>query len=205
MHNLGYAFHMEVSLRDRKLRVTRDALVEAALLLFAEHGFDETTIDQISSGAGVSPRTFFRHFRTKQDVFFVDHPADLAAFRQSLPLHAASMSLPRAVEQAFEERRPIHEGLDIRLKRLRLLREIPAVRATSYLLHADYEEVITEVLLQNWTDDRIQASCAATAVVATLRRAQEEIAEHPEIDTGHALETALRTLERGIGEAPVLD
>ena len=47
--------------------------------------------------------------------------ADVAAFRTSLPEYAATMSLPRAVQRAFEERRPLDRGPSIRLKRLRLL------------------------------------------------------------------------------------
>jgi AcrR family transcriptional regulator len=195
---------MDASLGERKLRVTRDALVDSALELFSSHGYDETTVEQIAANAGVSPRTFFRHFPTKQDVFFVDHPADLAAFGERLPEHAAKMSLPRAVERAFEERRPLDQGPSIRLKRLRLLAEIPSVRAASYLPQVEYEHVIADVLLQRWTNDPLTATCTAAAVMATLRRAQEAIAAAPEDDPSPRLEAAYRTLEHGLGTAPVL-
>jgi len=49
---------------------TREALIDAALALFARDGFDTTTIDQVSQAAGVSPRTFFRYFPTKESVVF---------------------------------------------------------------------------------------------------------------------------------------
>jgi len=48
----------------------REALTDAALALFARDGFDATTTDQIAERAGVSPRTFFRHFPTKESVVF---------------------------------------------------------------------------------------------------------------------------------------
>jgi AcrR family transcriptional regulator len=48
----------------------REALIDAALSLFARDGFDATTTDQISEAAGVSPRTFFRYFPTKESVVF---------------------------------------------------------------------------------------------------------------------------------------
>ncbi len=48
----------------------RTALLEAALNLFSSNGYDETTTDQIAESAGVSPRTFFRYFPTKESVLF---------------------------------------------------------------------------------------------------------------------------------------
>jgi AcrR family transcriptional regulator len=51
---------------DRK----RNDLLEAALNLFSANGYDETTTDQIADSAGVSPRTFFRYFPTKESVLF---------------------------------------------------------------------------------------------------------------------------------------
>lgn len=56
--------------REHKLRTER-ALQQAALSLFAEQGYDETTTDEIAERAGVSPRTFFRYFPTKESVLFV--------------------------------------------------------------------------------------------------------------------------------------
>jgi AcrR family transcriptional regulator len=48
----------------------RNALLEAALNLFSANGYDETTTDQIAESAGLSPRTFFRYFPTKESVLF---------------------------------------------------------------------------------------------------------------------------------------
>jgi AcrR family transcriptional regulator len=56
-----------VGLSDRKAR-TRQALVDAALDLMAVRGFDAVTTDEVALAAGVSPRTFFRYFPTKESV-----------------------------------------------------------------------------------------------------------------------------------------
>ncbi|MBB3606540.1 AcrR family transcriptional regulator [Mycolicibacterium sp. BK556] len=57
-------------LRSRKKHKTLVAIQDAALELFAEHGFETTTVEQIAERAEVSTATFFRYFRTKSDVVF---------------------------------------------------------------------------------------------------------------------------------------
>lgn len=46
----------------------RDEVAQAALRLFVEDGYDETTVDQICAAAGISRRSFFRYFSTKESV-----------------------------------------------------------------------------------------------------------------------------------------
>lgn len=67
---------MTGNLAERKRQLVRDELSSAALKLLAYQGFDETTIDQIVSAAGVSRRTFFRYFKSKDDVI-IEYLGDL--------------------------------------------------------------------------------------------------------------------------------
>ena len=69
----------------------REALIDAALELFARDGFDATHSDRIAARAGVSPRTFFRYFPTKESVVF--HRDD--GFMRSFA--AAYVAQPRSV------------------------------------------------------------------------------------------------------------
>lgn len=60
----------ELGQRQARKVETRRALIDAALELFADPGYDNSTTDDIAARAGVSPRTFFRYFPTKEDVLF---------------------------------------------------------------------------------------------------------------------------------------
>jgi AcrR family transcriptional regulator len=60
----------EGSRRDRRTARTRQAILDAARELIDEHGYNHTTVDQIAERADVAPRTFFRHFASKEALLF---------------------------------------------------------------------------------------------------------------------------------------
>lgn len=70
------------SLRDAHKERTKRALQNAALRLFAAHGFDTTTTEEIAEKAGVSARTFFRYFPTKESVLYVGERAWVESFAE---------------------------------------------------------------------------------------------------------------------------
>lgn len=57
-----------MTLRERTRRAVQAELVEAAQELFAEHGYEATTVDHIAAAAGISKRSFFRYFASKEEV-----------------------------------------------------------------------------------------------------------------------------------------
>ena len=72
------------SLRERKKQKTRDQLFHAAVKLFKDKGFENTTVEEIADAALVSRRTFFRYFQTKEAVVFAQVPGAMDHFRTLL-------------------------------------------------------------------------------------------------------------------------
>ena len=67
--------------RETHKRTTREALADAALRRFANDGYDETSVETIAADAGVSARTFFRYFATKDEVLDMGREARQAELR----------------------------------------------------------------------------------------------------------------------------
>jgi AcrR family transcriptional regulator len=73
-----------VPLRERNKARARAEIADAALQLFFDRGFEGVTVDEIVSAAGVSRRTFFRYFDTKEDALLADYPELNAQLTEAL-------------------------------------------------------------------------------------------------------------------------
>jgi AcrR family transcriptional regulator len=118
-------------LRERKKVRTRWAIQEHALRLFAEKGYEATTVDQIAAAAEISPSTFFRYFPTKEDVVVQDEYDDVIveAFRQA-GASAEPVRTLRGVLSGFANALPPSEWAKAG-ERADLLFKVPALRARS--------------------------------------------------------------------------
>lgn len=82
----------------------------AALELFTQNGFDQTTAAQIAARAGVTERTFFRHFPDKREVLFVGQEILSAALTEAIRLAPADLPPIAVLRRAFADVTPLLEG-----------------------------------------------------------------------------------------------
>jgi len=80
---------------------TREALRQAALVRFLAQGVEDTSAEQIAADAGVSLRTFYRHFTSKHDLLFADYDAGLQWFRSALAARPPAEPMIEAVQSAI--------------------------------------------------------------------------------------------------------
>lgn len=84
-------------------RAAAASLADIALQLFDQHGYDGVTVSQIAKSAGVTQRTFFRHFATKVDVLLADSHVRQQYFVEALHRQPAKLTLLQALQGAITE------------------------------------------------------------------------------------------------------
>jgi len=141
-------------------------LARAAFTLFEEQGYEQTTVDEIAQRAGLGRTTFFRHYRSKEDVIFPDHDRILGRVKSRLraPGHpsplAAAADAARLVLQSY-----LDEG-DIAVQRYALTSSVPVLRDREITSVARYQRVFREFLAESAALSLLQAELAAAALVA---------------------------------------
>ena len=85
------------NLHEQRRRSTREALRRAALASFARKGFANVTVTELAREAGVTERTFFRHFPSKEAVLFQDYETQVEWLSEALAQRPASEALIEAV------------------------------------------------------------------------------------------------------------
>ena len=148
----------------------RDRLAEAAFDLFGERGYDDTSIDDITERAGLGRTTFFRHYRSKEDVIFPDHDRLLEQIAERLQTSSDGTALI-AVSDAVRLvlRHYIAEG-DLARRRYAITSAVPALRDREIASVARYQRLFRE-FIAGWMGDpgepaSLRAELMAASVVA---------------------------------------
>jgi len=114
-----------VGLRERKKEKTRLAILDAALDLFLEQGYDSTTVDQIAGSVEISPRTFFRYFTSKDHLVLWYHDQGEEIMQETLrsrpadePPFTSMIHAVRAVAHDMDDSTPEDTARFLKLRRL---------------------------------------------------------------------------------------
>ncbi|MFD1542445.1 TetR/AcrR family transcriptional regulator [Nonomuraea guangzhouensis] len=161
--------------RERKKLQTRQLLVDTALRLFAEQGYEQTTIAQITQAADVAKKTFFNHFPTKEDVLFADTgqyvQAAVEVIGERAPEAPVSDVLLEIYERVFA-RRLAEEPIAGAGKHLDdSVMKLPAVQAKALHVMFDLQQAIADALLKAYP--RVLDPVTAAAAVGSLMGAAQ--------------------------------
>ncbi|GLY29531.1 TetR/AcrR family transcriptional regulator [Kineosporia sp. NBRC 101731] len=169
-------------------RIVRERLQRSALELFTEHGYDGATAGQIAAHAGVTERTFFRHFPDKREVLF----ASEEELREVLS--GALAAVPPELEALPTLRRAFHDVVPL-LERNRPLAELraPVIRAAPALRERESAKatalvtLVAEALEKRGVSARSALLCARVGMDAfstAIRRWMTEPSPdlHAEVD-----------------------
>lgn len=133
---------------DQKLwtRTRQAALAEItqiAMGLFLERGFEQTTIDDIAAAAGISRRSFFRYFGTKEDIVLGDLAAQGELIRDALEARPAAEDAWTALLNALAAAPRLGQDETAMLKVSKMLYETPSLRARSIEKHFQWQALFT--------------------------------------------------------------
>ncbi|HEY2059710.1 MAG TPA: TetR/AcrR family transcriptional regulator [Amycolatopsis sp.] len=192
-------------LREEKKRRTRQTLIEAALLLFDERGYDRSTVADIAAAAGVSPATFFNYFATKEDVVFADqHLYDEVldeVFATAGPAEPVADVVVRTVH-ALATKDSWSFPLDHPLTavRTRLLAEVPVLRAGYLLRNAVVGDRWARKLHETYGPrlDEVEAAALTGAVLGAMQAALQANLDESGRPRRPASELALATVTRTV-------
>ena len=154
-----------MGLRESKKLRTREAIAEHAMRLFVARGFDHVTVAEVADAVGVSEKTVYNYFPTKEDLFFDEVPAREAALVGAIrgrapgePVTAALLRLqtsecPRLCSPAFAAF-------------ARIIEESPSLQAKELEVMARFGRVLADAIRTELGTHPLDAQIAASALVS---------------------------------------
>jgi AcrR family transcriptional regulator len=165
-------------LRERKRRETLQRIAETALKLFIAHGYEATTLDAIAEASGISRRTFFYYFKSKEEIVLAwqdglaeeIRAAVLSEAKHASPLETARGALLKLMARYSSDRAVVIH---------RLLRSTEQLRASKQAKYVQQEQVLFEALCEHWPQPKRRRALRVVAMVSigALRLAIDAWAE----------------------------
>lgn len=194
----------ELGRAGRPSKISRDDVVAAAWLLFEQQGFQATTMTQIAERAGLSRRSLFNHFATKEALLYPSVDDFMDAFSALLATQPKSLGLFDAMTVCVFQLRDRMDELQHKLDpgpevmRARLSPE--AISYTRELWAREMEELVLERLAGH-PEAEVQAGFVAAIVAQVWTEMSKLLRQQPGLSVPAALESVTRNLGALFGRA----
>jgi len=180
----------------------RGRLVAAALELYSDRGFEQTTVADIAQRAGLTERTFFRHFADKREVLFAGGDELQAGLLRALEQAPASLSIIDAVGKAMESVGVlISVPRDFARRRLKIIAANPELQERERVKLASIAAAFADALERRGAK-RTAAMIAAEMGVAVFRIAFERwVGEKNKRDLAELVRESFNEMKTVIGHS----
>jgi AcrR family transcriptional regulator len=187
-----------------KKAATKHAIQEHALRLFADKGYEATTVEEIAAAAGVSHMTFFRYFPRKEEVVEYDEYdpllEDLIAARP--PGEAPITALHNAIRTGVEG--VLATDRKALLIRTRLIMNNPVLRSRNLIAQDTTRDLFARALARRagLAEPDLAATVQASAALGAVAPALSAWAEDGETDLIALIDSAFTALQTGVSTQP---
>lgn len=173
------------------------AIEQAAFRLFAERGFDGTTLDVIAQEVGVGRRTLFRYYASKNDIPWGQFDRTLTDFRAVLARTPRSLPLLEGVRRGIVAFNDFPDGTPSHRERMGLILETPALQAHSVLRYRQWRRVVAEFVAgrRGCSPDDTAPRLVGHVALALALSAYEEWLEEQGAGLAELIERHCRALE----------
>jgi TetR/AcrR family transcriptional regulator, regulator of mycofactocin system len=189
----------------RRRVTSRGELERIAFGLFADKGFEQTTIDDIAAAAGIGRRTFFRYYPSKNDVPWGMFELELERMRVRLSACPPDVPLMDALRVALVDFNRIDpEQAPWHRKRMELILRVPALIAHSTLRFAAWRQVVAEFAAERLGQpaSALTPRAIAHALLGVAVAAYEQWLDDETADLGRLLDSAVRQVSAAFAEGP---
>ncbi len=186
----------------RRRSTTRDHITHVALELFANRGFDDVSVDDVAHAAGISRRTLFRYFSSKNAIPWADFDASLTDLRDLLNAVPHDVPLDAALRSALLEFNSFDESETPRhRRRMQVILQTDALQAYSMTMYAGWRGVIAAFVARrlDTKPTALVPQTVAWTVLGVALTAYEQWLADETVSLPDALGEAFDIVRAGIG------
>jgi mycofactocin system transcriptional regulator len=168
----------------RRRSTTPHHITDVAIEMFAEHGFGQVSVDDVARAAGISRRTLFRYYASKNAIPWGDFDAHLHHLRELLNRVGPDVGLGAALRSALLAFNTFDESETARHRqRMRVILQTAELQAYSMTMYAGWREVIAEFVAKRCaakTHDLLPQTVAWTMLGVALSAYEHWLADESE-------------------------